>query len=703
MAESNKKPLGDDFQQRHTGDLDTQAEGQAEHIEGQIELRFNIDTGKVSRIHIIPGGESDSETRGKLKIIESEDEPGVFHGIVYDGDDYAVVEDKTTGEPVAIPNPDRRVSTYTRYDPEHQQRDSADAVNVPTDAPADDAGESSAREPLQYDPEAEAFILDTNATGDEPPTQEQKDAFTRRIEKSREQIADALRDTRTYYGIIAQAFNESSLWFQNFADAIAPARKAMNDIADTLIPAMQEAERKTRNLIAINPDYMRALSETMHKWARDNVILLTIVDQWKIAKGLNEQDELEGDDAPEDAEATENRVLDALSFLAAAYSETHGGVDAILSDDGESFNLPPEAEKEIRQLASDYAAFHDQHKESPYMETVGRFCNERFNAEGQTELNSSDEFSMMVSKAARRQADIARAAQEGLSIFVGGGADVFARITDKDGKALNLTDEEKQIQDVIGDMIRLNGKPLYVTPAQIWREWKGIDDSVKVHESDIAHIREIMERLIFAPSVIDYTQQAAKHKGVTPQNDFEYDPVKARLEGTLIPALHGTIKTKRGSTEGYIIYDYPLFYRYSHGFNQIGMFSKKLLTGPRKPDKRKNRGDQKARENAPIYGGNLKTMLQRYLIGRLDSIQRNGQKVKGKMFGTVLIDEIANDCNLALTEKTIRTLRKDVETIFSDWATMKAESHLEEWDIAKHGRKIIGWSITVSARKKKGT
>jgi len=144
-----------------------------------------------------------------------------------------------------------------------------------------------------------------------------------------------------------------------------------------------------------------------------------------------------------------------------------------------------------------------------------------------------------------------------------------------------------------------------------------------------------------------------------------------------------------------------LFYRYSHGFNQIGTFSKKLLTGARMPTKRSPRGDRKAQGTAPIYGGNQKTMLQRYLIGRLDSIQRDGQKVKDKMFGTVLIDEIASDCNLALTEKTVRTLRKDVESIFSDWAAMKTESHLEAWDIAKRGRKIVGWKITVSARKKK--
>lgn len=648
----------------------------------------------------------------RIEEVENDDAPGDFRGIVMYSPGTTVEEIRGETTPVNVVT---GFSCYERHDPTHDndveiEFDPETGMGTITDI-------SDPNNPIVITRNAHIISDDRAGAGtitvkigdtDDAGRAAMKDAFTRRMEKSRAQMTRAAMEHTQFNSRIARSlFESTSLFADALQTTISPAIQAAAKMAQELTPETQKAASSiatfAKSIPVIDMDDLRNISKAMREWARDNVILLTIVDQWKIAKGLKEGDELEGDDAPEDIESTENRVIDALRFLAAAYSETHGGVDAILSDDGESFDLPPEAEKEIRQLASDYAAFHNQHKESPYMETVKCFSNGRFNSEGQTELKSSDEFSMMVSKAARRQADIARAAQEGLSIFVGGGADIFARITDKDGKALDLTDEEKQIQDVIGDMIQRNGKPLNVTPAQIWREWKGIDKNVKVHESDIAHIREIMERLMFAPSVIDYAQQAAKHKGVTRQNDFEYAPIKARLEGTLISAIHGAIKTKRGSAEGYIIYDYPLFYRYSHGFNQIGTFSKKLLTGARKPAKRSPRGDQKAQGTAPIYGGNQKTMLQRYLISRLDRIQSDGQKVKGKVFGTVLIDEIADDCKLALTEKAVRTLRKDIETIFSDWATMKAESHLEAWDIAKRGRKIVGWNITVSAQKKKGT
>lgn len=403
MAESINNSIdnpGDDFQQRPTDAPDTQAEGQTEPINGQIELRFDPATGKPTRIHIIPPG----EPHGKIKIIESQDEPGVYNGIIteYDGDEYIVVDDETTGEPVAIPNPNKHVSMYTRYDPERQQQGDGDAVDAPADDTAADAdtqatGEPSARESMQQSPEAEAVVIATDATDDpdaELTPQDIKDAFSRRQDKSLEMMAQSLRENaRMYDETIGKALRESSQWFKEFADVMTPAvqaaYKAATDAARVLTPVIQETARRTaqfaRSLPTFDPEYMRMIGETLRKWGRENIILLTMVQQWDI---LNGGDVLEGDEIEEmtplddteptdtdDAAAPEaDRAIDALRILAAAYSESHGGIDAIINDDGTSFDLPPEAEADIKRVIDEYSAFHNSSGAESFVYTANLFA-----------------------------------------------------------------------------------------------------------------------------------------------------------------------------------------------------------------------------------------------------------------------------------------------------------------------------------------
>ncbi|WP_418420215.1 hypothetical protein, partial [Alistipes indistinctus] len=113
-----------------------------------------------------------------------------------------------------------------------------------------------------------------------------------------------------------------------------------------------------RNMPVIDPDTLRLIGETMRKWARENVILLTMAQHWKDINGvdlLDDDNPIEADTPDADAEG--NSLIEALQILATAYSETHGGIDAIISDDGMTFDLPPEAEADINALIDEYSAF----------------------------------------------------------------------------------------------------------------------------------------------------------------------------------------------------------------------------------------------------------------------------------------------------------------------------------------------------------
>ena len=411
MAENKNSSIdnpGDDFQQRATDATDTQAEGQTKPVIGQIELRFDPATGKPTRIHWTP--DVDGHPDGKIKILESEDEPGVYNGIIteYVGDEYTVIDDETTGEPIVIPNPNKRVSLYTRYDPKRQQQGSGDAADAPADdagaQATDDTGAASAREPLRYDPEAEAFILDMDTPDTEPTPQDIKDAFSRRQDKSREQMARAAAESaRTFDSTFARLCSESSEWFMQFSqamkEAMTPAMqaatKAAADAARILTPALQEtlqesARQIARNLPTFDPDYMRTIGETLRLWGRENIILFTMVQHWNDINGVDLLDD-EGMDVesleemtPRDTstdetdDPTHGSIIDALQILAIAYNNTHGGIDAIINDNGTSFDLPPEAEADIKKVIDDYCAFHNSSGAESYMYTANLFAKAHF-------------------------------------------------------------------------------------------------------------------------------------------------------------------------------------------------------------------------------------------------------------------------------------------------------------------------------------
>ena len=372
MAESNKKNLGDDFQQRPT---DTEAEGQQGqqgqpgHVPGQIGLTFDRD-GSIEKIELKRGDLT--RPHETIRIIEHETNPGEYHGIVLYSTDGRTVKDDLKGQPVEIPCYDG-VSGYTRYDPATQQR------------PTDDAGAGDAA-----DGDPPAIAIDIDPERDAPPRD--IDAFMRRQDKSLAQAAQtAMESARRYNSAIAQALSESTLFLSDvMQESIAPA---INEATRAAIQAAAEKSAQImRNIPVIDPDTLRLIGDTMRKWARENVILLTMVQHWKDINGVDllDDDTPIETDAGDDAEAEGNSLIKALRILATAYSETHGGIDVIISDDGTTFDLPPEAEADMNALIDEYSAFHSISGAESYVVTAHIFAKEHFRTTDTHDIIISD-------------------------------------------------------------------------------------------------------------------------------------------------------------------------------------------------------------------------------------------------------------------------------------------------------------------------
>lgn len=379
MAESNKKNLGDDFQQRPTDtEAEGQQQGQADQIPGQIGLTFDRDGG-IEKIELKRGDLT--RPHKTIRIIENETNPGEWHGMVMYSPDGRKVQTEIDGKPVEIPCYDG-FSSYTRYDTGRKPGDADDAERP-----------------------AIVIDIDPDAPDADPTPREVYDAFMQRQDKTLAQAARAaMEGARMYNSTIARALSESSLFLsdvmrESIAPAINAAARAAVQAAQEITPALQATAEKAaqmmQNMPVLNPDTLRMIGDAMRKWSRENVILLTMVQHWKDVNGVDLLDDADPIEADAEADSAEDNaeggsLIDALQILAAAYSDTHGGIDAIISDDGTTFDLPPEAEAEINAMVDDYMTFHNSSGAESYIVTARLFAKAHFRPIAPDEIVISD-------------------------------------------------------------------------------------------------------------------------------------------------------------------------------------------------------------------------------------------------------------------------------------------------------------------------
>lgn len=382
---------GDSFQQRPT---DAQAEGQPKQVIGQIGLSFDSD-GDIEYVEF--KGSDTARPHPKVKIIENETEPGEFVGTVLFSSNGQTAQTERDGQPVETPCYDG-VSVYTRHDPERQRRFKIDTETGQT---AD-----------VTDPKNPVIVIDgADPDAPNPTPRTMLDAFSRRQDKSLAHAARAAMETARMYptGLnpagIERAFSEASARFQDaIQTAITPAIRAAAQMAQGITPAMESTVEKAAQIIGnmmpvIDTDVLRTIGKSLQKLARENLIFLTMYRHWKDVNGGDlpdveaDADALDVDASPTDDDATTpeaNSVIEALRILAAAYSETHDDFDAIISDDGTSFELPAEADAEIRALIEEYSAFHNEGGAESYVFTARLFAKTHFQPPNPNEIIVSD-------------------------------------------------------------------------------------------------------------------------------------------------------------------------------------------------------------------------------------------------------------------------------------------------------------------------
>lgn len=313
-------------------------------------------------------------------------------------------------------------------------------------------------------------------------------------------------------------------------------------------------------------------------------------------------------------------------------------------------------------------------------------------------LSHSDKTSLPCSRVFRDQKRIGSQGAAGARLSVGmdnkgrGEVYVTAHIKGKDGQALTLNGVMQGVQAAIGQLIDENKDrlPLIVTPAQIYRAYARLDSDAKVMEQQAAQMEQAMDTLMYASARVDFTEQLEKHKNIKKQKDYDYTGEKAgSLEGHLIAAVKGEATNRKGERKvSYKVYDYPLLYWYSHVVGQIAQVPNKLLTGDKKGDKGAGKTTAKAQRTALNMG------MRRNVVTRIEVWR--GQRARHKTIHplTIRVQEVANDCRIVLTDKTRRTLRKNIQQYFDELKAQGTRNGgIKDYKPKKAGRRIDGFAI----------
>lgn len=388
------------------------------------------------------------------------------------------------------------------------------------------------------------------------------------------------------------------------------------------------------------------------------------------------------DDLPGD-EGTE--LQDALQILNLSFYASHPEFKP------KEAGFIGEPELALVQAATEaYLAFH-QASGKPYSESIWDYFKPEERRQI-TEISQSDFFGLPVSKAWRKQTDIARFGAAGYDLNVGnktkaGELFIEATISDKDGKPLEIDELEKQVQRAIGNLIdEARRLPIAVTPQQIYRAYARLPAEATVSEQQAAEMEAAMDKLLTAPGTINYKTQLEKHKRIKHQTDYDYSNPKAGYEsGALITGSKKALQAHDGTwTKGYIIYEYPMYYKYSHVIGQIARVPNRFLLGAEKPAIKADKTDG-------VKGTARSIAVKTEVLTRLLRMQER-KKSKKSFINIIRVDEVAADCGITLTAQTDRTLRKNIGLYLEE---LRKEGQLKKFEETKEGRKIIGFKITL--------
>lgn len=383
-------------------------------------------------------------------------------------------------------------------------------------------------------------------------------------------------------------------------------------------------------------------------------------------------DYMPGDQQPLD-DAAKTTVIDLYSKFEQYLIDYYCGIDHVSKAD----------QNEL------YARFLDY--------CTGRYLDELPTQENLsiTQLPSSEFFYEPVSKPYLRMHDIAAAGRYGqpLDVARSGTTPVIvdAVIHGENGETITIDGIEREIQAAIGNMIKKNnGRPIIVTPDQIYKEYAQLDSSATVTEQQRTEVIRVMDKLMKAQARLDFTAELRQHTHIKRQSDYDYDAEGAgRLSGAMI-AARKTEAWYNGENVGlaYIIYDYPMYYLQAHAVGQMQPLKGDILRLMDRPENKTvtSPGTQnRARDVA----------IKRYLLTRIARMEKDKSLQRRIMISEIIEDNMVEP----VSAKTERTIRENAER---DLQGLKGQKDgIEDFTLIKRGRKITGFMIILTKTKTK--
>lgn len=321
-----------------------------------------------------------------------------------------------------------------------------------------------------------------------------------------------------------------------------------------------------------------------------------------------------------------------------------------------------------------------------------------------TEIQSSGNIVLLQSKVARNMLAIARG--KGVAnIDVGKDnhpVKVKATITGRNGeKTVELTRVDYDVMEAVGQIVQENGKGIIITPSQIFHKMSGSDPSQRVSDQIIEEIVASMDKLLFTPATLDFTEQIEQNTKLKAKRDK--GELKGAIEGNLISGLH--LKEYSASYKGqtakhsFLIYDMPMLYYYSMTIHHLATVPSYLLSG----SKPKAAQKKAQKPEAPRQRLTLKELgLQRYLLERIEYFKKLKKKQAEKDWRKkvykndydfqISFDTIAADIEYETTEKKKRMLREQTYEFLQNQVALK---NIKRCEYYYKGKALSGVTITL--------
>lgn len=363
---------------------------------------------------------------------------------------------------------------------------------------------------------------------------------------------------------------------------------------------------------------------------------------------------------------------------------------------------------EMVPILMEYAQYHEKSGLQSYTLSINNFFDLPEQAQNQekiTEISQDEYFNLPLAKAWNLQAKIADEGSNGFDLNVGGKSlarqtYITATISNADGGKIEIDDLDKGVQRAIGNLIHeaINQNKTRLTPAgslvppiaitkyQIYRAFARLPNDATVTEQQAAEIESSVDKMLIAPSKLNFKAQLEKHKNIHQQNDYDYTSSTAGYQsGTLITGSKKGLQAHDGTwVEGYVIYEYPMFYKYSHLVGQIAKVPNTLLTGPQKSAQKNTKVPQ-------AKGTARNIAVRENILSRIYRMTHQAEK-KHSFVNVIKTEDVASDCGIELTSRSERTLRKNIGLYLEELLTAhKIKKYAEH----KTGRKVDGYQISI--------